>query len=438
VTVDYLEVAARAFEPGRHRHPTPGALARVVNPRTVDTPALRAIDAALVELSNTPDGRLIVCMPPQEGKSVRVSGDFPTWLLQQNPDRRVVVASYGKDLATRNGRAIRNRITGHPTLGLTLAPDQGAAHEWTIAGREGGVLSVGIGSGLTGRPADVMVIDDPIKDRTEADSKTYRDRAWDWWTEVARTRLAPGAPVVLVLTRWHHDDLAGRLLAQDAAGDGDGWTVLTIPAEADHHPENGETDPLGRAPGEFMVSARGRTPAQWERIKRGAGARTWAALYQGKPSPDEGSLFLAEWWQEWDLAPYVVAPNGVRYVPEASHSREIELCQSWDMAFKDKDTSTVVGLIPVTPEGSKYARAAAISPLVQSGNVLLPPGDPEADQLVEEAKAFPHGANDDQVDALSQALHRLLLVPMFSGDLVEDDDFLDDDDDADDYAIAPA
>jgi predicted phage terminase large subunit-like protein len=502
VTVDYLEVAARAFEPGRHRHPTPGALARVVNPRTVDTPALRAIDQALVELSNTPDGRLIVCMPPQEGKSVRVSGDFPTWLLQQNPDRRVVVASYGKDLATRNGRAIRNRITQHPTLGLTLAPDQGAAHEWTIAGREGGVLSVGIGSGLTGRPADVMVIDDPIKDRTEADSKTYRDRAWDWWTEVARTRLAPGAPVVLVLTRWHHDDLAGRLLAQDAAGDGDGWTVLTIPAEADHHPENGETDPLGRAPGEFMVSARGRTPAQWERIKRGAGARTWAALYQGKPSPDEGSLFLAEWWQEWDLAPYVVAPNGVRYVPEASHSREIELCQSWDMAFKDKDTSdfvvgqvwlrrgvdaylleqvrgrwsftetcrqvkalsrrwpqavaklvedaangpavmnalraTVSGLIPVTPEGSKYARAAAISPLVQSGNVLLPPDDPEADQLVEEAKAFPHGANDDQVDALSQALHRLLLVPMFSGDLVEDDDFLDDDDDADDYAIAPA
>jgi predicted phage terminase large subunit-like protein len=96
----------------------------------------------------------------------------------------------------------------------------------------------------------------------------------------------------------------------------------------------------------------------------------------------------------------------------------------------------VVGLIPVTPEGSKYARAAAISPLVQSGNVLLPPDDPEADQLVEEAKAFPHGANDDQVDALSQALHRLLLVPMFSGDLVEDDDFLDDD--ADDYAIAPA
>jgi hypothetical protein len=138
-----------------------------------------------------------------------------------------------------------------------------------------------------------MVIDDPIKDRREADSETYRQAVWDWWTDVASTRLAPGAPVVLILTRWHEDDLAGRLLA---AEDGHLWKVLRIPAQADHDPEKGETDPLGREPGEFLESARGRTAAQWEAIKTRVGSRTWNALYQGRPTSAEGNMFKRDHW----------------------------------------------------------------------------------------------------------------------------------------------
>ena len=170
LTLDWAEAAARAFEPPPRRWATPGALAKWMRPDTVQTPALDLIDAELVKLLDTPDARLIITMPPQEGKSTRVAGDFPTWALTQNPDLRIVTASYAQSLANRNGRAIRRRITEHPDLGLTIAPDNGAVSDWTLQGHEGGVLSVGIGSGLTGRPADLMVIDDPISNREQADS----------------------------------------------------------------------------------------------------------------------------------------------------------------------------------------------------------------------------------------------------------------------------
>lgn len=498
MTVAWAEYAARAFEPPATRWPTPGAMAQALDARTVQTPALQLIDDALVELVNTPDGRLIICMPPQEGKSQRTSRRFPTWVLAQRPETRILIASYAHDVARRWGRAIRDDITAHPELGIRVRDDVSAQHEWQLAGHDGGVYATGIGGSLTGRPGDLGIIDDPIKDREQADSQVYRDRCWDWWTDVYSTRLAPGAPVVLILTRWHHDDLAGRLLA---AEDGHLWRVLNIPAQADHHPDQGEVDPLGRDPGEFMLSARGRSTKQWEAIKVRSGARTWASLYQGRPSPDEGGLLDPSWWTTYDVPLWLERADGVRYVVDATTNPDVELIQSWDMTFKDTKGSdyvvgqvwlrrgvhaflleqvrgrwsfsetcrqvvalsarwpqalaklvedkangpavmnalraTVPGLIPVEPEGSKYARAAAVSPLVQGGNVHVPdPGlAPWVGDLVEEAKAFPHGANDDQVDALSQALHRLLLVPLLSDDYVDSDDFLTDEDD---YAISPA
>ena len=465
--------AARRYRPAdAHRWAAPGELARVIDKRTVRTPALDAIDAALVDLADTPDGRLIVTMPPQEGKSTRVARDFVLWLLERNPDLRVVTGSYSQGLANRNGRTVRNTITAHPELGLTIAPDNGSVHEWQIAGRDGGLLSVGIGAGVTGRPADVLVIDDPIKDRKEADSEAYRDRAWDWWTESASTRLAPGAPVVLILTRWHEDDLAGRLLA---AEDGHLWRVLNIPAQADHDPAKGETDPIGRAPGEFMISARGRTVEQWQAIKVRSGARTWAALYQGRPAPQTGDMFDRDWWQRYDVPQWIERPDGARILPGVDHT---DLLASWDLTFKNtKGTDyvcgqvwlrrgayaylidqvhgrwdfvetcrqvralaakwpqvilkvvedkangpaviaalkrTVPGIVPEEPQGSKTARASAVTPLVQAGQVFLPSPEllPGADELIEEAAAFPHGAHDDRVDAMSQALNRLILQPL--------------------------
>jgi predicted phage terminase large subunit-like protein len=436
------EHAARAFElrapdPVRDQADeqswrTPGTLAKRLNPTTVQTPALDLVDAELQQLLDTPDGRLIIEMPPQEGKSERVAKHFVVWVLKHRPWTRCVGGSYGQSLANRNGRAIRNLIRTNPELGLTLATDNNSASEWELDRpgdlQRGGLVSVGIGAGLTGRPADLMVIDDPIKNRKEADSELYREAVWEWWTDVASTRLAPGAPVALILTRWHDDDLAGRLLAQP---DGHLWKVLRIPAQADHDPEKGETDPLGREPGEFLESTRGRSPEQWEAIKVRSGPRTWQALYQGRPSSTEGTIFKRENWQFYSQPLWVQRDDGVRLV-----SGHDDLLMSWDMAFKNTKTSDFVvgqvwmrrgadaflldqvrarmdfpqtiaafkqqaarwpqavlklvedkangtaviaslqrqipGIVPVEPDGGKESRAAAVSPIQESRNVWLP------------------------------------------------------------------
>lgn len=492
--LDIWEQAARAFEL-RAPNPvadqadadtwaTPGTLAKRITRSTVQTPALDLIDTELARLMDTPDGRLIVTMPPQEGKSTRVVKDFVLWVLKHRPWTRVVGASYGQGLANRNGRGIRNVIVNNPDLGMRVAADNGSASEWQLAGHDGGLVSVGIGAGLTGRPADLMVIDDPIKDRKEADSEVYRQSVWDWWIDVASTRLAPGAQVVLILTRWHDDDLAGRLLK---AEDGHLWRVVNLPALADHDPAKGQTDPLGRAPGEFLVSARGRTPEQWAAIRTRVGARSWAALYQGRPSLAAGDVFKRDQWRTYDTPQWIDRGDGTRIVTHAD-----DLLISWDLTFKDTAASDYVagqvwmrrgadaylldqvhdrmdfpatvrafrslaarwpqatlklvedkangpaviamlrrkvpGIVPVEPDGGKVARAAAVTPLIEGGNVWLPAPElcPWVEDLVEEAAAFPTGTHDDQVDAMTQALNRLVLQPLLAGDDLVTGEDLDD------------
>lgn len=481
--LDFWEQAARAYElrapnPTRDAEDadawrTPGTLARRLVRTTVQTPALDLVDDELQQLMDTPDGRLIITMPPQEGKSTRVARDFILWVLKHRPWTRVVGASYGQTLANRNGRSIRNLIVSNPDLGMSIAADNGSASEWQLAGQDGGLVSVGIGAGLTGRPADLMVIDDPIKDRKEADSELYRQTVWDWWTDVASTRLAPGGQVVLILTRWHDDDLAGRLLS---AEDGHLWKVVNIPAQADHDPNEGETDPLGREPGEYLQSARGRTIEQWKAIRTRVGTRTWSALYQGSPSPGQGTIFQRDWWQEYGQPLWLEREDGTRIVTGFD-----DLLVSWDMTFKDTDGADYVsgqvwgrigvnsylldrvharmdfaetcrkvrqlaakwpqailhvvedkangpavismlrrqvpGLVPDEPDGGKVARAAAVSPLVESRNVWLPSPEiaPWVGEVIDECAAFPTGKHDDDVDALSQALKRLIVMPLLAG-----------------------
>lgn len=494
---DWLEYAARMFEPKHDAYPTPGVLAAAVTPGTIQTRALDVIDQALVDVENGDCDRLIISMPPQEGKSTRVTKVGPLWFLLRNPERRVVVASYAESLAQEFGRDIRSHITtnrgdeGTLDLGLRIAPDNGAVTSWKLADHRGGVRSVGIAGGLTGRPADIIFIDDPISNMEQAESKTYRDRAWSFWTSVARTRLAPGAPVVLILTRWHHDDLAGRILA---SAEGHRWRVVNIPAQADYDPDKGETDPLGRLPGEFMESARvdertgrQRTPADWEATRREVGPRVWNALYQGAPSPERGGIFPAD-WPRYTRRPYLEQPDGTRRVLDNFDT----VIQSWDLAFKGTDQSDYVvgqvwgrtghqawlldmvrarldftatiqaiedmrarwpqahgifiedkangpavitslsarvpGIIPVEPDGGKYARAVAVQPFTAAGNVLLPDPSllPAVTYLTEEAADFPNGQHDDTVDALTQALNRLFLDPILTdtGDILSADDLL--------------
>lgn len=483
--LDPFEVAARMFEPPRPRvcpWGTPGELAQALDPQTVQTSALDLIDSELVDVAEGRSRRLMIAMSPQEGKSVRTSRRFPTWMLCRNPDLRIAIVSYAHNVARRWGRAIRDDIATHgEALGLAVNPNSSAAHEWELLGRQGGVYTVGITGSLTSRAVDLLIIDDPYKNGEQADSVAWRETVQDFWTEVAIPRLGPGAAVVIIQTRWRHDDLSGWLQAQD---DGDHWRVINIAAQADHDPNKGETDPLGREPGEYMVSARGRTQEQWEERKREVGSRTWNALFQGRPSPAEGNIFQREWWQTYEHPQWVERSDGSRLV----HSFD-EVLTSWDMTFKATEgtdyvcgqvwarrgahaylldqvhrrmtfvetcqavrmlaarwpqsaaklvedkangtavinflSRTVAGLIPVEPDGSKVARAAAVSPFVEAGNVFLPAPEiaPWVDDLIEESAGFPAAAHDDRVDAMSQALNRLLLNPILLGDdLYEDPD----------------
>lgn len=486
MTVDWAEYAARAFEPQRHDWETPGHLARAIEPTTVQTKALDLIDEYLVKVEAGEIDRLIINLPPQEGKSTRVTTIGPLWFLTRDPSRRIAIVSYAQDLADEFGRNIRNHIAsndgddGSLDLGLQVARDNGAARRWQLEGNKGGVRAVGIRGGLTGRPVDALFIDDPISNLEQANSKTYREQAWGFWQSVGITRLAPGAPVVLVLTRWHADDLAGRLLAGE---DAHRWTVLNIPAEA------GDDDPLDRKPGDWLESARGRTPQQWEQIKVSVGPKVWQSLYQGNPTLDEGGVLPTE-WTHYEQPLWLVDHAGVHTVPGIGRD-DHELIQSWDLAFKGEATSDYVvgqvwlrvgqtaylldqvrrrmnfnesceaikamsakwpqavaklvedkangpavmnalqgqvfGMIPIEPEGSKYARISAVSPLAWSGNVQLPSTRiaPWVETFLQEALSFPSGANDDQLDTFSQAVNRLLLMPILNGldDIVEPDTY---------------
>jgi predicted phage terminase large subunit-like protein len=469
--------AASYFEPVRQPYATPGALAQALDPRTVQTPALDQIDAALVDVANGDCDRLMIALSPQEGKSQRTSRRFPLWMFQRNPDLRIAIVSYAHGVARRWGRAIRDDIRDHPELGLTVNPASSAMHEWDLLGHDGSVYCVGITGSLTSRPVDLLIIDDPYKDAQQADSEAWRETVEEFWNEVAIPRLAPGAPVVIIQTRWRENDLSGWLQASETGSE---WRVINIPAQADHDPAKGETDPLGREPGEYMISARGRTVADWEKKKREVGSRSWNALYQGRPSPESGDVLKREWWRFYETPLWINRPDGTRWAPLADGGTR--MIQSWDMAFKSTASSDWVvgqvwmsdgvhawlldqvrgrwsfvetmramvqlsarwpqavlklvedkangpavisalsrrlpGLVPEEPHGSKQARAAAIAPFIEAGNVHLPdpglPGCAWVGDLIDEAAAFPNAAHDDQVDTASQALNRLLLTPILT------------------------
>lgn len=236
--------------------------------------------------------RLMIFMPPRHGKSELASKRFPAWCLGRNPKRQIIAASYNSDLANDFGRSVRN-IVAEPEFGqvfpsVSLAPDSQAANRMNT-NHGGAYVAAGVGTAVTGRGAHIALIDDPFKDREEADSERRRELVWDWYRSTLFTRLMPGGAIVVILTRWHEDDLAGRLLEQDGdRKDGGQWEVLSMPA----------INEAGEAlwPEWYPVEA-------LDRIKATVGPREWSALYQQRPQPDEGTFFKREWLQTWDRLP---------------------------------------------------------------------------------------------------------------------------------------
>lgn len=395
-------------------------------------------------------------MPPRHGKSELVSKYFPAWYLGTFPDARLILTSYEADYAASWGRKARNLLEefGPEHFGVTVANDSSAADRWDLKGRLGGMNTAGAGGPITGKGANVAIIDDPVKNDADARSETKREAIWDWYRATLSTRLQgePGA-IIVVMTRWHEDDLVGRLLAAEKAG-GDHWDVLELPALAD--PQPGKPDPLGRQTGEALC------PDLFDAETLAAiairlGSYFWVALYQQRPAPADGDTFKHDWWkfyavppehfdeviQSWDMtfkdtqgSDFVVGQvwgrvEANRYLLDQIRARldfpgtlnaVRTLTTRWPAAtaklVEDKAngpaviatlTREIIGLIAVDPQGGKASRAAAISPQVEAGNVWLPDPSiaPWVDDFIAECSAFPNGAHDDQVDAMSQALLRL-------------------------------
>lgn len=418
---------------------------------------LALIDDVVVRCATEGGVRAIIEMPPRHGKSETISRYSPAWYLGVKPDARVGLVSYEAKFASLWGGRAREVLAscGPEVFGVRPKRDSGGATSWEVEGHEGGMLTTGIGGPLTGRGVDLLIIDDPVKNAEAALSERQRDAMWDWYVSTARTRLEPGGSIIVLQTRWHEDDLAGRLLAGADAEHADQWERLSLPAIAES-----DNDPVGRSQGEALWPAR-YPLADLERIKASIGTFWFAALYQQRPAPLEGGLLQADWWRHWTEDPvahgelwdaivgswdcnfkegkdsdYVVGQVwgrvGQRYYlldqvrGQWGFVRTLEAVRSlaarWPIvttwyiesaangeAIIDSLRHELPGIDGVSPEGSKLARVAAISGLVESGAVYLPDPrrEPWVSDLIAEAAVFPNGANDDQVDSLSQALRKL-------------------------------
>ena len=409
----------------------------------------RQICAALEAVERGELDRLMIFAPPRHGKSEIVSRRGPAWFLGRNPERQIITASYGQDLANDFGRDVRNLIATSEYAKIfpdvKLSADSAAKNKFnTDAG--GSFVAAGVGAAITGRGADILLIDDPLKDRAEADSQTIRDSVWNWFTSTAYTRLMPGGAVIVTLTRWHEDDLAGRLMEEMASG-GDQWRIMDLKAIDD----NGNALWPARYPLESL-----------ERIQAAVGERDWSALYQQSPVPLEGAIFKADGVRyvdiipagcrsvrAWDLAAtaqagsrnpdwsvgvkllqtpdsgFIVSdvvrlrggPEEVERAIKATAERDgkstqISIPQDPGQAGKSQVLYLAKHLIGYkvysSPEtGDKATRAAPFASQFNIGNVSLLRASWNRAYL-EEIGGFPNAAKDDQVDASSRAFAQLI------------------------------
>lgn len=438
------------------------------------------LDQFLNDVKEKKSPRLIITMPPRSGKSEIVSRRFPAYAFGQNPNLQIIATSYSSDLSQRFNRDVQRIIDDSEYAELfpqTFLNSKGVKTDskvsyirtsdlFEIVGHQGAYRSCGVGGGITGQGADILIIDDPIKDRAEANSLTVRNSVWDWYTSTAYTRLSPGGGVIVMATRWHIDDLIGRLTANMQTGEGDRFTIINYPAIAEH-------DEPHRKEGEALHPER-YDLAQLLKIKTTIGTRDWNALYQQHPIIEGGGLLKTEWFKRFEALPNIkyriIASDtalktkehndysvfGVAGVGEDGNLYILDILRGkWESpelikrakdfwrkhkaldsllgklrAFYVEDKASGTGLIQTIKRGEesipiipvertidKLTRYQDVFPLIEAGRVFIPSSAPwvndfltECEQLQADMK-HPH---DDQIDVLADLINQTIQSTNFS------------------------
>lgn len=447
--------------------------ARRMNPRYRAATFHKRIANRLEHVARGEIQNLCIMLPPRHGKSELASVNFPAWYLGKYPDSSIIACSYAFDLVRSFSRRARNMMTSDvwPFPDVRPAQDSRSVADWGIEGRRGNYHAAGVRGGITGRGCQILLIDDPTKNRAEAESEVMREHTWQWYINDAYTRLEPNGAVVLIGTHWHGDDLLGRALNQEGVQ----FELIKLPAIA------GGDDWLERQPGDYLWPE--RLPPDWyEKLRTTVGPRVWNALYQQDPIDDEGAMFPRDawgWYGPRDLPPltevaiavdsafkegvgsdysvfaawghdghgryylldlwrsrvefpalilaghamyakWTHAARKVALVVEdkASGQSAIQVWRKPYAAVDERDPSKVtrypaipVIAFPVSAGQSKVARADGITHVVHSHQSFLPAGQAWTAEFVQEHVEFPLGAHDDQVDSTSIALTHFLNPP---------------------------
>ena len=407
---------------------------------------------------------LMITIPPRHGKSELISHWTPVWFLKRWPWKRVILASYQSNYASTWGGAARDSIIDNgQELGLQVNRSIQAKALWALAGYGGGMTSTGVGGSITGRGGDLIIIDDPIKNYKEALSPVYRENVKQWYRSTLRTRLEPGGSIIILMTRWHEDDLCGWLLrgmrgeleGEDEVPEDiplDNWQVINLKAFAD--PTEAEPDPLGREPGEVLWPER-YPEEELNKLRYSVGAYWWAAEYQGTPRPEGGGIFKEGWFeyfnpdefeelkltryiQQWDTAfkekqandrsacvtfaegkagYYVLdlwvgrpqfpeLENAVisqfgKWLPDRVRVEDKASGQSLIQQIR-RDTKIPISAVPAIDD--KTIRANSVSGITEAGRVFLPQRAPWLSEFISEVCGFPSATHDDITDAFVYGL----------------------------------
>lgn len=406
---------------------------------------------ALQRLAERKYQRLIVTMPPRHGKSELVSVLFPAWCFVRNSSEHIIVASYALGLASRMNRECQRILSSDnftelfPEITFAKDTEPGAIRtneRFDVVGG-GHYVAAGVGGGITGVGATIGIIDDPVKNSEEADSTTYRDKAWEWYTTTFTTRFERGAVEVVCQTRWHEDDLTGRILTRKK----NGTEVINLPAICEKPEENRK---IGEALWPSWYSREWLLEKQAEN-----GSRAWNALYQQRPAPDEGSTIKKAWFGRYDPRKFEIKgkrvnyyfdtaytgkekndpTGGIAYVKEGDCFYVLEYRGDWmdfnaqiefvevfcyDNGYSRQSIARVepkatgISLVQLmrketginiveakAPKGDKVARANSCSGVLEGGRVLLPNGMAWVDRFLDQCAAFPNAAHDEEVDCLT-------------------------------------